>query len=242
MSLSLLQNATAMATNLTLPFEAINGTPPYVYSVVPGGAGGSINPSTGIYTSPDTTGADTIMVTDSLAATATADITIGSALQLFCDVIKQGMGLDDDQIWLWDQKVKIPNDYRLYIAVETLSCRPFGNTPKFRGNEVDQLKDVQSANFQATLSVDIFSRDTSARDRKEEVILALNSNYSQSQQELNSFRIFTISGRFVTLNEVDGAAIPYRFNISVNIQYFVYKTISIPFFDTFNEPQNNVDP
>lgn len=241
MSLVLLQNATAMAKNLTLPFAGSGGTPAYTYSVVAGGVGGTINASTGIYTSPDAFGKDTIQVTDSVMATATATIFVGSALELVCDIIQQGMALTSDQIYLWDQKVNIPTDSRLYVAVGIVSCKPFGNTNRNDGSG-SGLDAIQSVNMSSLLDINILSRGPDARNRKEEVILALNSTYAEQQQELNSFRVFPITNNFINLSQIDGAAIPYRFNISVSLQYFVSKTVVIDYFDDFSEASVVTDP
>jgi hypothetical protein len=96
----------------------------------------------------------------------------------------------------------------------------------------------------AQLQVDIISRDTEARDRKEEVILALNSNYARTQQAANSFNIGALppGAQFVNLSEQDGAAIPYRFSIPVAIQYFFTKTTAVASFGTFQTPQVNTNP
>lgn len=96
----------------------------------------------------------------------------------------------------------------------------------------------------ATLDIDIISRGPEARDRKEEIILALNSIYAQSQQEGNSFYIGKLppSARFVNLSNIDGAAIPYRFRISVNLQYAFVKSKAIDYFDTFSTVQETIQP
>jgi hypothetical protein len=241
MSIALLQNATACAPGLTVPFQAVGGTGPYTYVVVPGGVGGSID-STGIYTAPlARVGTDTIRATDSLAAVVTGTILVGTPLELFCNVLQTAMGLTANQVYLWDQKIDIPKDSRLYIAVGVLSCKPFASNTSYNGSG-SGLDATQSVNMSATLSVDAFSRGPEARNRKEEIILALNSFYSEQQQELNSFRIFPLSKEFVNLSEVDGAAIPYRFNLSVNIQYFVKSTQPIQYFSDFQNTQIVTDP
>ncbi len=74
------------------------------------------------------------------------------------------------------------------------------------------------------------------------MILALNSVYAEQQQELNSFRIFPLSQSFVNLSELEGAAIPYRFTISINMQYAVVKTKSVPYYDTFSAATVATDP
>lgn len=248
MSLALTQNATAISPGMIAFFLATGGTPPFTYTVLPGGAGGSIGASTGNYTAPTVMGStpatlyDTIQVSDSLAATATASLLVGNALFLFCDIIQKEMGLADGRVWLWEQKIFQPIDSDLYIAISVLNPRPFGNTIK-PDPTTGWANAIQTVNMLARLSIDIMSRGPSARDRKEEVILALNSIYSQYQQDANSFSIGRIpaGAQFNNLSVVDGAAIPYRFQIPVNIQYAFTKTKAVPYFDTFADVQVNTN-
>lgn len=218
----------ALAPNLSTFFLGVAGTPPYTYVVLAGGAGGTILPS-GQYTAPSVTGSDTIRVTDSLAAFADLSILIGTPLELFCDIIQKELSLTDDQIFLWDQKINIPTDSRLYVAISVVSCKPFGNNNRFNAGDAQQ-----SLNMLAVVGVDILSRGPDARDRKEEIILALNSTYAQQQQELNSFYLGKLSTGFVNLSEIDGMAIPYRFNISFNMQYIVNVTKPVQYYDDFD--------
>lgn len=238
--LSLSQTLTAVGPNITSSFLGVGGTMPYSYSVLSGGAGGTINGSTGKYIAPAAVPPDpsmiydTIQVTDSLGNIATADILIGTPLLLFCDIIQTQMGLATGRVYLWDQKIFQPSDNGLYVAVSVLQCKPFGNN-----NVLDSSgNSVQTVNMNANLQVDIISRGPEARDRKEEIIMALNSNYAQSQQEANSFYIGKLppGGQFLNLSNVDGAAIPYRYNITVALQYFVTKTVPVPYFNTFTNP------
>lgn len=155
-------------------------------------------------------------------------------LERFCDIIRTEMDLEDDQVYLWDQKIKPLPDQRLYVTVGVASVKPFSNTRNLVPNG-SVLNEVLSTNVKATLSIDITSRGPDARDRKEEVVLALNSIYSQQQQEAFGFYIAPISTSFTNLSVLDGAAIPYRFNISVALQYKVTKTKAVPFYDTFTD-------
>lgn len=240
MSLAIIQSVSAMAPNLSIPFGATGGTAPYTWSVIPGGAGGSIDPSTGQYTSPNTTGEDTIRVTDSLNATATYELLVCTPIQLVCEIIQSQMGLSQGQVYQWDQKINIPADSRLYVAVGVLSCKPFGNRPRYASTS--GLAAIQSVNMHAQLSIDILSRGPAARDQKEQVLLALSSPYAQSQMELNSFYIAPVSTGFVNISEIDGAAIPYRFNIAVGLQYFSTLNTNTPYFDTISQPTITTEP
>lgn len=237
MTLSVTQSATAVAPRCHASFLAVGGTAPYVYSVGAGGAGGTINPSTGAYLAPlefkssPFVNTDTIIVDDSIGNTARATILVGSPLILFCDVLAHELNLPRKRVYLWDQKIMQPTDQGLYIAVSVASTKPFGNSSAFRGS--DNVSD-QFVSMCALVDIDIISRGPDARDRKEEVILALNSIYSQQQQNANSFYIGQLSTRFINLSEIDGAAIPYRFRISVNMQYFYQKQSAAPYFDEFS--------
>lgn len=246
MSLAIRQNLTYIAPGVPTVFEAYGGTSPYTYEVVAGGAGGSIT-SGGIYTAPlspntyPSPNSDTILVTDNAGATSTAEISIGTPLELVCDIIRRVMGLGTDQVWMYNQKIKIPEDSRLYVAVGVLACKPFANGSRIDGSGAG-LDSVQSTNFQATLSLDIFSRNMSALYRKEEMLMALKSPYSTRQQEANSFKVFSIPTNFVNLSAVDGAAIPYHFSVNVNCQYFVRQTIVEDYFNEFSLDDILTDP
>lgn len=233
------QTKTALAIGLTASFLGVGGSAPYTYSVRANGAGGSIDSSTGLYTAPLALGTDIIQVVDNVGAVASSPILIGTPLILFCDIIQTQMGLANGRVYLWDQKIMQPTDSGLYVAVSVVSCKPFGSS-----NESDTNgNSIQSVNMYAILQVDIISRDAEARDRKEEIILALNSTYAEAQQEGNSFYIAKLppGAQFTNLSSPDGTAIPYRFNISVAIQYFATKTMAIPYFSTFATPQVNTN-
>lgn len=231
MSLTFLQTLTAVGPNITSSFAAQGGTPPYAYAVQAGGAGGTINSSTGVYTAPSTVPTnpaqqtDTILATDSLGATGTASILVGDALLLFCDVLQNQLGLANGRVYLWDQKIFQPTDAGLYIAVSILSCKPFANTKSYDGSG-GGLNAVQSVNMSALLQIDAISRDSSARVRKEEILMALESDYAEQQMNANAFFIGKLptGAQFSNLSAQDGAAIPYRFTISITIQYFTTKT------------------
>jgi hypothetical protein len=252
MSIAIAQTLTAVGPLKTASFLASGGTAPYTYSVNAGGAGGSIDPSTGVYTAPSTVPTnpaqqfDTITATDSLAATGTAQIMVGDPLLLFCEILQAELGLAVGRVFLWDQKIFQPTDSGLYIAVSVPRCKPFSNNtkPGVTNGNLDWSKVQQETNFMATLDINAISRDNSALRRKEEILLALNSLYAQSQQEANGFYIGKLppGAQFVNLSLVDGAAIPYRYAISVNMQYAATKSKTVPYFDTFQNVQVNTNP
>jgi len=63
--------------------------------------------------------------------------------------------------------------------------------------------------------------------------MALNSDYSQRQQSANSFRLALLSARMINISELDGSAIPYRFNTEINITYFSKLVKPVDYFNEF---------
>lgn len=145
-----------------------------------------------------------------------------------CSILQQEMALADGQVMIYNQKRNIPETTNLWITVGILSNKPFGNTSHF-----DNGIEVQSVNMGAALSIDIMSRDDSALERNEEILMALGSSFSQSIQEKYAFKIARTPTSFVNLSQIEGPSIPFRFNITMQVIYMVTKKKTIPFYDTF---------
>lgn len=245
--ITLTSGTRALAPNITTQFLATGGTAPYLFNVVDGGAGGTINPTTGLYTAPaivnedPAKNTDTIQVTDNVGGVRTAKVLIGSALLLFCDIIQTEMDLKPGRVYLWDQKINLPDDDGIVVIVSVLNPKAFGNSTVQDGSG-SGLKTIQSVNMLAALSVDILSRGPGARDRKEEILMAVKSNYAQQQMATNSFKVSELSSSFLNLSHIDGAAIPYRFNITVNMYYTVTKVKDVKYYDTFLKPGIQTEP
>lgn len=240
--MTILSNRTITAPKVPVYCFASGGTEPYTWEVLAGGAGGSVN-SSGIYTPPDNVNVDpkksydTIRLTDSLGEVSTLNITVGSYIDLLCNIIQTEMGLSNGQVYFYEQKIDIPKDYKIYIAVGVLSSKPFGRSSKFN----DGIE-TQSVNTLLSCSIDILSRSIEAFTRKEELILALGSQYSESMQEANNFHVAPLSQNFVNLSQGDGAAIPYRYNITCNMQYMIKKVKAVPYYDNFQDIEIVTDP
>ncbi len=246
MALTIGSNATAVGPNITASFLASGGTGPYTYSVRSGGAGGTINSSSGIYTAPATVGAtpaqyiDIIQAVDTLGNIGLAQIMVGYPINLLCDIIQNQMGLAQGRVYLWDQKLFQPADNGLYIAVSIQRCKPIGSSNEHDSNG----NSIQWVSMYALVDLDIISRGPAARDQKELVILALNSDYSQYQQAANGFYVspLPVGSQFTNLSNIDGSAIPYRFKISVAMQYQYTKTTAQPYYNSFQSVAVTVNP
>jgi len=109
-------------------------------------------------------------------------------------------------------------------------------------NYVGLPNSQQYCNVNAMMSIDAISRGPAARDQKEQIVMALQSDYAQRQMEMNSFSIGRLPVGFVNLSYQDGAAITYRYKIDFNMQYAVPLVKSVPYFDTFTQPTVYTNP
>ena len=249
MSLTLTGTKTAVGLGNTASFLATGGTAPYAYVVLPNGQGGTIDGATGLYSSPPyssynpspSNATDTIQVIDSTGATATATILVGPPMILFLDILSTVLQLPAGRCLLYDTKGFQPTDAGLYIVVGMGHPHVFGNNKKY-----DSTTDtyVNSVNVVATLDLHVISVDTSALWQKELVLAALMSPYSISQQEANAFSIgrVPLAGQFNDLSEVDGPAIPYHFQISINLTYAVDASYPTPVFTEFQGVTETINP
>lgn len=237
--MTLLQNTSFIRYGFSTTLSPSGGVAPFTWNVVAGGAGGSVD-SSGKYTAPqqpfDLTDInktiDTIRVVDANGDVATATMNVLTPLEIVCEIIRRELSLDNEQVWIYDQKRNIPIDSKLYVVVEVINPKPFGSSNK---SEVIEgvLTSVQGLNMAVMLSIDVMSRSLLALYRKEEVILALNSDFARQMQQAYSFYIAPLTTQFVAISQEDGAAIPYRFAMSVTIQYAVTKKRPVAYFDQF---------
>ena len=210
-------------------FHGSAGVAPYVYSVEAGGVGGSID-ANGVYTAPYAYGTDTIKVVDSLLDEAFLPVYSLTHIQLVANVIQTSMSLATDRVWIFDQKIMAPKDDNLFINLRELSCKVFSNNMRV----IDGIPN-QTTNFQAQYSIDIESHSLEALQRKEEVIMALRGQYAQNQQTLNGFKIAGVATSFVNLSELEGSAIPYRYNITMNVLYAkIFVDQAASYYDEFD--------
>lgn len=238
MPLTLLQNNGIVGNTfgLTVPFAASGGVAPYTYTVAFGNSNGVIDSTTGLYTVGGKVGVDTIQVTDSTTPTplvALGSVIVVTPLQLVADIIRQGLGLAQDQVYVYDQKYDIPPDDRIYVAVGIDSLKPFGNRPKIQPDGTT----LQSVNIQAMVSIHVLSRSTKLLFTKESVFLALSSQYAENAMTLSAFQVASLSTSFIDVSEIDGAAIPYHYRATVSLQYAYTGLQSNPYYDTFAIPQ-----
>ena len=146
------------------------------------------------------------------------------------DIIKNIMGLDTQQIFIYNQNFKIPETGGIFVVIQFNSSKVYSNNNEYIEATDEELLTTQT---KEEYTVNVMSKDSTARTRKEEVIMALNFNYSRNQQELYQFKIGKITGDFLNVSEVEGAAVINRFALPLTLLAHYSKTLSTDIYDTF---------
>jgi len=232
---------TALGFGSFINITASGGTPPYTYSLAPGGVGGSLIELTDgsvTYSAPSNLPSSgnclaRILAEDSEGEPGEVSIIVGDYQTIFCDIIQHELDIPG-RVFLENQKVMWPKDDKLFITAGILTNRIVGNNCEYKmvGGNYSEIKTINAA---STMSVNIYSRGLDALVRQNEVLMALKSTYSQQQQVRNGIRIAEIpSGRAIqNLSELDGDAILYRFHFDTVVYYSQTLIKAVDYFDKF---------
>ena len=154
-------------------------------------------------------------------------------LKTVCDILKVGMNLQDDQIWIYNQKVDIPNDKRLYVVVSLKTETVIGNNIEEK-SIVSGEEEVIWSNIVSDVGIELFSYNVNALNKRYQVLSSMRSTYSiQKQEELN----FNIGRRPITFFDSSffaPSARLYSFYFMYRITHVENSAKPIDYFDDFS--------
>lgn len=168
-------------------------------------------------------------------------------LDLLRLIMIEELGIDADRVTIYNQKFIIPRKAGLFVYIE------YRTPPKVISSR-NQLVNVDTAdaneeqdiNMLEDITIGLYSRNLDAIQRKEEAIMALHSIYSQQLQELNGFKIFR-NVNLIPINEIEGPARLYRFDLECRVQSWYSKTKVAEFYNAgeievrVNDGQPDID-
>lgn len=154
-------------------------------------------------------------------------------IKVLADIIKTEMSLADDRVLIYNQKWNLPNDSDIFISLRSGPTKTFSNRNNYEDRE-SGFYEVQDINIQENIIIDIFSKDDTARTRKEEIIMALKSTYSQQNQEINSIKIAEIPNSFIDVSEAEASAMLNRYNITIRILSWRTKEKTVDYYDKYD--------
>jgi len=139
----------------------------------------------------------------------------------------------DHRVIIWNQNFVLPTYNDMFIVLKEAPGKVMAAKTEYDGSGAAS-NEIQTLIMQREIDIDIMSRNAEARQRKEEVILALASVYSQQKQEANGFRIFSYAFSFIDASENEGAGRINRFRASLNLHVRYVKQKAIDYFNAFD--------
>lgn len=147
------------------------------------------------------------------------------------DIIRTEMGLDQQHIWIQNQNRKIPpQSDNLYCVVGCVNFRPISSKSRFL-SETDQEEQIVYG--RADVQIDLLSRSNEARERRAEVMMALNSFYSKNIQDKKQFKIFELPATFMNTSDLQGGSDINRFTIRIPTMISESKIKNTDYYDKF---------
>ena len=154
-------------------------------------------------------------------------------LKTVCDILKVGMSLQDDQIWIYNQKVDIPNDKRLYVVVSMKSETVIGNNIEEK-NVYEGQDEVVWSNIVSDIGIELFSYNVNALNRRYDVLSSMRSTYSVQKQEELNFNIGRRPIAFFDSSFLAPSARLYSFYFMYRITHVENSARPIEYYDDFS--------
>ncbi len=154
-----------------------------------------------------------------------------TSMDLLRLILVNQLGLNAQDVNIYDEKWKIPPTENLFIVLEYRSGECIANRNLFDATGGDPVE-YQEINMLEQITVGVFSRDRSATQRKEEVLMAILSSYAQGIQEKYSFKIARV-GNIADLSAVEGTAMLKRYDIDLSVYAWYSKNVTPGYIDNF---------
>lgn len=154
----------------------------------------------------------------------------GTTIDLIRNIIMVDMPFPTERIFLYNEDYVLPPDNGLWIIVAYAGSKPYSNRSSTFTDENGNFMERQNVNTQEQIVINLMSFDLEALERKEEVLQALASLYSQNVQSQESFKIAPIMP-IADRSEIEGGKINYRFDIMLTVLTWYEKIKSADYYD-----------
>lgn len=176
----------------------------------------------------------------------TTSTTAPATQSLIAGLLRAYMELTTEQVVVYNQKWKIPNDDRLYITVSSIGPnKSYGATVAQADGPDKQnpaLIETVAVATREMIAIDIYSRGQGAVDRKEEILMALASSPMQQLCEEYAIKVARIPLTFADLSGIEGVARLNRFHLAFAVLRTRTKSTAIVYYDQFAKPGLVIEP
>lgn len=155
-----------------------------------------------------------------------------NTLETLKTILDKEMQLPQGRCFAYNNEVDLPKDKEIFVVLKMVSKTPYSNITREKQTE-NGLQEIQTINMAEDIIISICSKNTDARERCHEILMALNSNFSQQIQEKERVHISTISEIFDN-SFLEATAMLNRFDVRVTVIKAYEKVSNIDYYDKFS--------
>ena len=157
---------------------------------------------------------------------------MNSTLDVIQQILVNQMNIPQSRVFAYNSNVDLPQDTSLFIPLFYVERKPFSNNTKYVSTS-GGVEEHQNTNMVEDVIISLMSVDTSARDRVQDVFMALKSYYSQDLQAKNKLHISFI-GEAYDKSFLEETSMLNRFDIKIRIFRAYEKINSVDYYDKFS--------
>ena len=164
-------------------------------------------------------------------------------INLLVKLVKEQLDLDNNHVVTYNQRIPIPPDDGVFIAIGIKGEKLYGTTtkyvqstipnPQLNQPQIPVLNEVLTQNTQEIYSIQIMSRNNDARSRRHEIVFALNSTQAEQMQEKYGFKIANQPVTFTDVSMGEGASRLTRYAITFNVLSAYSRINPVNYYDSF---------
>lgn len=148
-----------------------------------------------------------------------------TSMDLIRLILINQMNMKPERVNIYDEKWIIPNHDELEITIEYRNGKMIANRNIFDASSGSPVE-WQELNMLESIVVGVFSRNLEAQLRKEEVLMAVKSQYAQYLQEQYAFKIAR-AGQIQDLSVLEGPAMLKRYDIELSVYAWYERTLTV---------------
>jgi len=158
-------------------------------------------------------------------------------IKVLAEVLQAEMSIPEGRLMLGLENWTIPVERGLYIALFYGPEVVVGNNNYSTGGDATPLVEVQEVAMNHEVVVDAMSFDDEVRLKKEFILMAFASTFCREHTERNGMRINEIPTTFVAVPSLEETKQLNRFRLSFIVNALHRRIKSVPYFDTFTQPE-----
>lgn len=161
-------------------------------------------------------------------------------LQSIAGVIRRSLHLSGEQVILARQKYEIPSDSSLLVVLSLEEPRPIGNNSRTVPDAALGMKENQYLSMRDLVQIDVLAMTNpktganEARDKRNQVVLALQSVLSEQEQESLQYSLARVPASFANTSALEATQFLERYTATVAVFYGEEADQYPSYFDSFD--------